>query len=280
MAPVRRERKRNRPFRLNQRRDPQIFFALTKMRFLRTRDISKLYFNNKLTANKRLRRLFDAGYIQAWVQELYADNIYSLHHKGRAFLVQHMGFSGDDVAVPTGIKNVNLNHLFGINSFRISLSIGIKETPGLRLALFRPDWQLQRLQMPLIPDAIFMIEDTRNGAPRRHYFSLEYDSGTEPLSYWIKKKAGAYLEIRRANYLFYGLEKFTIVVVAPSKRRIRTLAKAIYQAGGRHEFLFGEEGAINGETILGETFLSPMDSTPSSQERDDDVSPRYRGLFG
>ena len=71
-------------------RDRWLLEALTKMRFLSTRQIANLYFEgSRWNANKRLRRLFDAGLLQVWVRRLSEDNIYAISPKGLRVLNEH-----------------------------------------------------------------------------------------------------------------------------------------------------------------------------------------------
>jgi len=192
-----------------------------------------------------------------------------LSHKGRGLLVQHFGFSGEEFRVPTKIKN--LDHRFAINSFRISLAIAVKETPDLKLGLFRPEWDLKALQIPnlipLIPDAIFMIQDSRAGSCQEIFYALEVDLGAESPSYWARYKVHHYLEILKAGYpLFFGMKQFTVVSIVPSSRRLRSLARATFRAGGSREFLFAEEGMVNEETILSPIFLHPNETNEAGAD--------------
>jgi DNA-binding transcriptional ArsR family regulator len=61
--------------------------ALAKMQFLTTRQIGHLLFNgSRSAANKRLRKLFDAGLVRVWLRSLNTDNIYALAPRGRRLL--------------------------------------------------------------------------------------------------------------------------------------------------------------------------------------------------
>src|SRR2546427_969697 len=66
-----------------QDRDCWIIESLAKMRFLTTGHLAELFFEgSRWAANKRLRRLLDAGLIRSWVLDLAQDNVYSLDRKG------------------------------------------------------------------------------------------------------------------------------------------------------------------------------------------------------
>jgi len=261
MAQSRTKRNSQSPFRFNRNRDPEILVALGKMQFLRTRDITRLYFGSKVTAKKRLRRLFDAGLVNCWSQDLFVDNIYSLSSRGKALLVQDLGLSGEEFRIPSKIKHVNLDHRFGINSFRISLALAAQRNPGVELGFFKPEQELKGIQipnlLPLLPDAIFMLRDLRSGSGRKHFFSFEYDLAGENPSYWVKYKIQRYLEILEGGFLFYGMNRFRIVVVVPSARRLRSLGKAAFRAGARVDFLLAVESQLSEDTVFTRTFYYP-----------------------
>lgn len=274
MAQARQKRAASKAFRLNQDRDPEILLALAKMKFLRTRDLTRLFFGSKVTANKRLRQLFDAGLIQCWMRELYQDNLYSLAPKGRAYLVRTLGLSGTEFRVPASMGRVNLPHLLGINSFRISLALAVGNQEKVKIGFFLPDWELKHRHnaglLSLVPDAVFVIEDWRQGFRQHAGFALEYDTGSESLAYWGKRKLQAYLEILGAGYPFYGLAGFRVVVIGSSARRVQHLVQAAREASGQEQFLFAPE-----EIVTEETILTPVFQTASALGAGQDP-----GLFG
>lgn len=64
-------------------RDAWLLEALATMRFLTTTQLARLFFaGSRSAANKRLRRLFDAGLVRVWVRSLSQDNVYSLTRAG------------------------------------------------------------------------------------------------------------------------------------------------------------------------------------------------------
>lgn len=68
-------------------RDFWVLEALAKMQFLTTPQIGRLLFNgSRSAANKRLRKLFDAGLIRVWLRSLNTDNVYALAPTGRRLL--------------------------------------------------------------------------------------------------------------------------------------------------------------------------------------------------
>ena len=66
-----------------QDRDAWLLGALGRMRFLTTSQLAQLGFGgSRWAANKRLRRLLDAGLVRVWVRDLAKENIYSLDRAG------------------------------------------------------------------------------------------------------------------------------------------------------------------------------------------------------
>ena len=89
-APDRQPKRRSRSFanecsaqvQLTER-DAWILEMIKKMIFVTTCQIALLYFaGSRWSANKRLRRLLDGGFVRVWVRSLSEDNVYSLTHRG------------------------------------------------------------------------------------------------------------------------------------------------------------------------------------------------------
>src|SRR6266446_7525346 len=115
MAQVRQPRalRHDQPLALRlQDRDHWILESLRKMRFLTTAHLARLFFEgSKWAANKRLRKLLDAGLIRSWVRGLSQDNVYSLDRKGLRVLDDPD--PGMNHAASRGLDG-NLDHLFAI----------------------------------------------------------------------------------------------------------------------------------------------------------------------
>src|SRR2546427_10721917 len=133
-----------------QDRDHWILESLRKMRFLTTAQLAQLFFEgSKSAANKRLRKLLDAGLIRSWVRDLAKDNVYSLDRRGVDVLGEPD--PGMNHTVPRGLDG-NLEHLLAIHQVRISLALGL---PGIgdEIAWWRSDWELRSsFRERIIPD--------------------------------------------------------------------------------------------------------------------------------
>lgn len=70
-------------------RDIELLLALGTCGVLRTRDLVRLFFGSRATANDRLRKLYCAGLIDCHVRDLAGDNYYTLTERGRDLVVDH-----------------------------------------------------------------------------------------------------------------------------------------------------------------------------------------------
>jgi hypothetical protein len=137
-------------------RDRWVLEALTKMRFLTTTQAARLFFGaSRSAANKRLRRLLDAGLARAWVRSLSEDNVYSITRAGLdALRVDETGIDGHP-QVPCRLDG-NLDHLLAINTVRIALALALPESGG-ELRWWRSDWELPRAGRRVTPDTLFAV---------------------------------------------------------------------------------------------------------------------------
>ncbi len=214
---------RSRTFRLVER-DVDVLLALAKMRVLRTSDVAALYFRAKGTAQKRLRRLFDAGLVRAIVADLAFENRYALTSAGHAALAEALG----DANVPAWrsaprVDRRNARHLELLNRYRIALALGCARL-GLELRRFVPEWDLRsgEPEASLIPDAVFVIF----GESGQASFALEIDTGTEP-SGTVMRKLERYDAAAAMRRSVGGSVAPSVVIVTATPRRARTLARAL-----------------------------------------------------
>ncbi len=201
-------------------RDLWILEALGKMRFLRTKQLARLFFDgSRSAANKRLRRLFDHSLVKVWITGLADDNLYSLTTRGRSQLEDH----GANLHCPRGVEG-NLDHLLAINDTRIAFVLGTLEF-GVRLCWWHSDWDLRtHARASLVPDALFAVDWPEVG-PRT--YSLELDHNTKSPREFLKKLTGYRGVTYRAGGL-YGEDRFTILVVGHSRtwiERYRSLVR-------------------------------------------------------
>jgi hypothetical protein len=224
-TPIRKRQKRavpagDRSCRLTER-DREVLQALGKMRFLTTRQITRLAFEgSRWAANKRCRKLLDAGLVRVWLRRLAEENIYSLTRVGGA-----TAFEGDGARasafVPRGLDG-NLDHLLAINEVRLSFALGLAEGEG-ELLSWRSDWELRGGRRGgSVPDALFSVE--LDGTVRT--FSLEVENAAKS----PRKFLGKILRYRSAGArigALYGVDKFSVLVVGRDDRSIERYRQSL-----------------------------------------------------
>ena len=176
------------------------------MRFLTTAQLAQLFFEgSKWAANKRLRKLLDAGLIRVWVRDLAQDNVYSLRRAGARRLSESVK-DEDALGVPRGLEG-NLDHLLYINQVRIAFALGLPAVGG-ELAGWRSDWELRAEHRGrLIPDALFTI---RWEHAEVQSFALEVDNHTKSVRGFVRKIL-AYASVTTRG--LYGLADFATLVI-------------------------------------------------------------------
>src|SRR5262245_48229818 len=138
-------------------RDLWILEGIAQMRFLRTSQLSKLYFDGvRWYANKRLRNLLDAGLVKVWVRNLAEENIYSITRCGLDVIEARDGLL-PKTKIPYGLDE-NLDHLLAINEVRTSLALTLPEADA-EIVWWRSDWDLRAHgRERIIPDSLFVIK--------------------------------------------------------------------------------------------------------------------------
>lgn len=187
-------------------RDRWILDALARMQFLVTRQIAHLLFNgSRSAANKRLRKLYDAGLIRLWLRALNADNVYALAPLGRRILEDDLDRT---TRCPRELDG-RIDHLLAINAVRIALATSLAETNG-EIAWWRSDWELRaKSRQRTIPDALFALNWMGAG---EQVFALEVEYGTRaPRSFQGKLLRYGTASYRRGG--IYGETSPIVLVV-------------------------------------------------------------------
>lgn len=198
-------------------RDEKILLGLHRYRFLDTNLIKEYAdFASLQTAQRRLRLLFDADYVDRpdaqildWLpHQGTKPTVYALGNMGVKFLKDNHRFSfpvGYQKEKNRRLKDVRfIRHTLGVASFMVAMEnacVDTSYTPiffdeilaslpekvrnrpnptSIPVTLRHND---QRQDMSVIPDAIFALQDSkRPQGKNRAYFFLEIDNSTEPLS--------------------------------------------------------------------------------------------------
>jgi DNA-binding transcriptional ArsR family regulator len=163
-------------------RDRWILEALAKMRFLTSSLLARLFFDgSRSAANKRLRRLFDAGLVRTWVRDLAKDNVYALTPAGRDALDDSFDPVATALPCPRRLDG-QLDHLLGINAVRIAFAVS---HPDATIAWWQSDWELRRFaRSETVPDARFALDWPDTG---EHVCALEVEYHTRAPRSFLRK---------------------------------------------------------------------------------------------
>jgi len=196
-------------------RDLEILEAVGKLRFTTTSQLARLYFHSRSGANKRLRKLLDAGLVKVWVRQLAEENVYSLTRDG----LKTLDASG--ISVPRELDG-NLEHLLMLNEVRIRFALGL-ERIGSGLAWWRSEWDLRAHgKERIIPDALFGVswEETEQ------IFALEVENQTSYPQGILRKLLGY-----RATPELYGTKRYRILIVGRHPPTLARYRQGVLAAG-------------------------------------------------
>lgn len=194
-------------------RDQAVIQALARFRLARTSDLVDFAFpeTRRDTVARRLRRLFDAGFLDVRSGDRSEENLYVLGPGGRAWVESH---GGNPLRAPRG----GLAHHVAIVRAWVDLALVADRIDGLQLGLVRSDWEIREhpetAGSPVIPDALVQLSIGNGHDQQAIRLALEVDLGTEPLSV-LARKVGAYERQRQSGGLF-GWPGFGLCAFVPS----------------------------------------------------------------
>jgi hypothetical protein len=242
-------------------RDEALLRAIARFRLVRTADLAALFFPGRHAdvCAERLRRLFDAGYLEVHVTERAAPNLYSLGPAGRKWLVDQ---GGAWLPAPRG----GWDHHLGVVQVWAMLAAVLHGRSGLGLTRFVPEWEIRSkspYQATVVPDAL--VEVGRIGGECRGpvRIALEVDLGTESLPV-LRKKLRAYRELKATRDGVLGWESFGLVlaVLGRGVARVGTLRQLVAEEWGADwaTWITKDEVAAWTKTILGSPQVPVTDS--------------------
>jgi hypothetical protein len=196
-------------------RDVELLEAVGKLRFTTTSQLARLYFHSRSGANKRLRKLLDAGLVKVWVRQLAEENVYSLTRPG----LKTLDASG--ISVPRELDG-NLGHLLMLNEVRIRFALGL-EAIGGGLAWWRSEWDLRvHGNERIIPDALFGV----SWEEAEQIFALEVENQTSYPQGILRKLLGY-----RATPELYGTKRYRILIVGRHPPTLARYRQGVLAAG-------------------------------------------------
>ena len=212
-------------------------------------------FGSTTRANARLLTLTRAGLLRSFFVGTIAGGrraVYTLSPRGASVVdapLRGIRRSPNDTLSADNF----LEHQLRINEIYLSLKRSKNSATGLRLVRWTAPREALSKASPIIPDAYFEVE-TPNGF--RAVF-LEVDRGTMPLRRW-RTKTRNYLQFALSGDFSsqFGHERFRVLVVAPSNRRVETIRKAIAKFTTKVFWLASFE-VITAEGFLSSVWLRP-----------------------
>ncbi len=252
-------------------RDIKLIIDVYKYRYLSTSQIQTLYFPSRQTANRRMRLLIQAGYINGYNAPAIEDRIVYLTSKGANLVASTLEVPYESLGfkriADTAKDYYFLRHFLGINDFRISLNLALNAQTELGLSGFIPEYYGEKtskggtikyirdlvcdIKAPetlinYTPDGVFALEKNNRTA----LFFLEIDRGTEVLSnpekgfskainfyynYFISKKFQRYHE----DFKCEPFRGFRVLFVTTTEIRLENMREALSKAGHQeHRFIW------------------------------------------
>lgn len=215
--------------------DTEILIQVWKYRYLTTEMLSVLTERSQKTLWRRLRKLFDAGYLGRIP--------FQKGSAGRPSTVVHvlLGKGASKVSKLTGqkisytpLKNKNrdyqMAHHLMVSHFRVALEtackhnpdielLGWKERVGIRRSVTVTERDKEQCRYPIAPDGFFGIRDLRRPEGKnRFYFFFEADRSTMSHATFQKKLKGyKYLWLQKKSRELYGIRTFRVLTLVEKK---------------------------------------------------------------
>ena len=240
-------------------RDQELLRALARLRVARTGALVRLCLGSvrRDTAARRLRRLFDAGFLAVRATEATQENLYMLGPKGREFV---RGEGEAEPRVPRG----GLDHHLSIVETWVSLAT--LELPDVGLQLARADWELRTEfggALPIVPDLFAVLNAPAGPVP----LAVEVDLGTEPLKV-LRAKLATYAWLTLSRQGLFGWAEFGVCIALRRKGRIPFMRELLAENWSERSFLWClEDGPKEELSRLAAIGMAPLTDSPCTKGR-------------
>ena len=274
-------RAKNPPRSIITERDISLVRAVLEYRFVYTKHILWLQppKTSRQNIQTRLRLLYHHGYLERvrLEESRGAENlVYSLTEKGAVLLAEADGVAREEIAWGRYMNKVSpthIRHLLEINDALLSFQLVLAEAQARReIAEFKVkrgepkkdrlpamlrSADGRRVPVAIVPDAYIAIKfDARNYGV---YF-LEVDRATMSTGRW-QEKIQVYREYNHSQHLRekFRAEWCIVLTMAPSDKRIASLAEKTVALGGRRGFWFTTAEQITPATAGGRIWVRASD---------------------
>lgn len=243
-------------------RDIEILKAVFAYRIMRQDQIQQLFFSSRSTAQYRLVRLYQHGFLQRHFLPVYAGwspTLYTLDKRGIALLRQEVGLKNvkgwDDE-----VGHEFLSHTLTINDVRVAVTLACRQA-GYTLSRWLSERQLKRdyayvkitdekgqtKSVSLIPDSYFTIATPQG----KTSFFLEVDMGTMTVGRFATKIRAYQAYVRSGAYQQrYQSRSLRVLTTTTSEQRANNLHASAQQIGGEVRCLFTTHPQINPESVF------------------------------
>ena len=202
-------------------RDQALLRAIGRFRLARTADLAPLFFpgRHRDVLAARLRRLFDAGYLEVRVLDRAAQNVYALGPAGRVWLESQ----GVETQPP---PRQPWDHHLAVVRLWSRLAAAAFQLPQHQLVRFVPDWAVRaqgaETMSEIVPDALMEVAGITEGRTRTRCFAVEVDRGTESLEV-LRRKVRILRGVASTDEPFPGWHDLELLMVldGPGMRRER-----------------------------------------------------------
>lgn len=248
-----------------QVRDGEIILAVYAHRFLTGQQVCRLFFGSQSRANRRLKYLFHAGYLDRQPLGIgFGPNetIYTVGRNSIDFIAQRTQTDISEIKWMrrhNRVTPVHVRHTLAINDFRIALWLACMSHPTLkmdrwvdqrecRVKFYSQDDRGEEILKVFEPDGLAQIIAADN---KTYSFFFEQDRGTST-NLRFRAKVERYLELSargKIEDLFY-CKLFRVLVITTSIERARNLKRVAEDAGATNFWFSWDENATP-ERILG-----------------------------
>jgi hypothetical protein len=246
-------------------RDKEVVRAVHEYRVLRQDQIEALLFPHKASAQRRLVKLYDYGFLERHFLPtrgglMNSPILYSLDKRGIELLRAEFGYE-DLNWYPSSkaLKDDFLEHTMAINEVRVVVTLACRRL-GYQLLTWKGEGELKadydrvaipvkgaRREVSLIPDSYFVL-DTPHG--QAHFF-LELDRGTMTTARF-QTKIAAYISYQRSGAYErrYNTRSLRVLTVTLGPQRLANLKHLTEATGGQQWFWFAVLSDLNAEHVL------------------------------
>lgn len=275
------------------KRDRKIIQSVFDYRVLSSPQIEALFFPSqpghphscRSACQRRLQLLFHHEYLDRLFIPLVIGQgrtpfIYTLGVKGAALLATKLGVDAGTIRrQPKANKkgSLFLEHTLAVNDVRV-MGECLVRISRWQLADWQDDSQFRQEtyqdKVPFrnqgaqvrrhFPDGYFVLQSV-DGLKKAHFF-LEIDLGTMSNARW-REKVQAYIQFRESGRAaqHYGTNKFRLLAITTSEKRLANLKRTTEKAGGIHYFWFTTLAHIDIEQP--ENLLNPIWSVSTKEDK-------------